>query len=122
MRMRFDSLVGFCLAVLIGFVLASSLEAQDKAAKAQKAEPKLSNIQGSVQMVANDVSTITVLVGSVARKVVYNAATKFVYGHSDKNKPGALGQVKQGYYISCAGTFDDKVQLMAKECVYREEK
>ena len=115
MRMRFASLVGFCLAVLIGFVLASSLEAQDKAAK-------VSNIQGSVQMVANDVSTITVLVGSVARKVVYNAATKFVYGHSDKNKPGALGQVKQGYYISCAGTFDDKVQLMAKECVYREEK
>ena len=74
MRMRFASLVGFSVAVLIGFVLASSLEAQDKAAKAQKAEPKLSNIQGSVQMVANDVSTITVLVGSVARKVVSETA------------------------------------------------
>jgi hypothetical protein len=98
------------------------MEAQDKAQKAQKGEPKLSNIQGTVQMIANDVSTITVRVGSVPRKVVYSANTKFLYGHSDSNKPGALGQVKQGNYISCAGTFDTKAQLMARECVYREEK
>jgi len=110
------------LAVLIGSVLAPNVEAQDKAAKAQKAEPKLSNIQGRVQMVANDISTITVLVGSAPRKVVYNGTTKFVYGHSNNNKPGALSQVKQGNYISCAGTFDSKAQLMARDCVYREEK
>jgi len=125
MRVRFASLMGLCFAVLMGLVLASGVEAQDKAPKAQKAqkaEPKLSNIQGTVQMVANDVSTITVRVGSVPRKVIYSANTKFLYGHSDNNKPGALGQVKQGNYISCAGTFDAKAQLMARECVYREEK
>ena len=121
-RMRVTSLLGLCLAFLIGCVLTSAVEAQDKAAKAQKQEPKLSNIQGRVQLVAGDISTITVLVGSAPRRVVYNGSTKFVYGHSDNNKPGALSQVKQGNYISCAGTFDNKSQLMARECVYREEK
>jgi len=120
--MRVTSVVGLCLAFLIGCALTSGVEAQDKAAKAQKQEPKLSNIQGRVQMVAGDISTITVLVGSAPRRVVYNGSTKFLYGHSDNNKPGALSQVKQGNYISCAGTFDSKSQLMARECVYREEK
>ncbi len=110
MRVSFASLMGLCFAVLMGLVLASGVEAQDKAPKAQKAQK------------AEPKSTITVRVGSVPRKVIYSANTKFLYGHSDNNKPGALGQVKQGNYISCAGTFDAKAQLMARECVYREEK
>src|SRR5919109_530621 len=122
MRMRFANIVGLCFAVLIGLVLASGVEAQDKAAKAQKTEPQMSNIQGRVQMVANDITTITVLVGSAPRRVVFSTSTKFFHGHSDKNKPGALAQIKVGYYISCGGTFDAKAQLMAKECVYREER
>jgi len=45
-----------------------------------------------------------------------------LYGHSDNNKPGAVAQLKEQYYISCIGPFNDKSQLMATECVYRETK
>ena len=118
MRVRFGRFVS--IAVLVGFV-AAPLVAQDK--KAEKKQAQTQNIQGTVQNMSKDTSTITVrTTGTVTRLVMYNPKTKFLYGHSDNNKPGALGQVKQGNYISCAGTFDAKAQLMARECVYREEK
>jgi hypothetical protein len=50
------------------------------------------------------------------RKVLYSADTKFVTGHSNKNKPGSVDEVKPGNFISCGGTFTG-VKLTAKECV-----
>jgi hypothetical protein len=117
MKVRVRGVMGLCFAVLLGFVLAFNLVAKDKAPK----PPKMSNIQGRVQMIDAASSTITVEKGSTRRAVVYSADTKFMVGHSNDNKPGSADQVKTGNYISCSGTFSG-VKLMAKECVYRESK
>ena len=95
-----------------------------KADKAQKGAPAKANIQGIVQNIGKDISTITVRVGTgtATRQVVYDAKTKFLSGHSDDNKPGTLAQVKLSSFISCVGAFNAKDQLMATECVYRDAK
>jgi hypothetical protein len=111
-----------CIALSIAVVAAmfsmTSFAQEKKGAAAAK-----ENIQGTVQNMSKETSTITVRVGTggtATRQVVYDAKTKFLYGHSDNSKPGALAQVKDSFYISCAGTFNAKNQLMAQECVYRE--
>ncbi len=120
MRVKCSGLTGPCLGILFGLVLAFNLGAQDKAPKAAKA-PKTMNVQGKVQMQDKATSAITVNAkGNIKRQVVYSGDTKFLYGHSKDNKPGSVDQVKDGYYISCSGTYNAKTQLEAKECVYRE--
>ena len=120
MRMCRSVLRVLCLAALFG-VLAFQLSAQKKA-KAAKA-PKQSNIQGSVQSMDKSKMMITVRTGTAKRDVMYSADTKFMYGHSNNNKPGSVDQVKDNNYISCSGTYDKgKVELKATECVYRETK
>jgi hypothetical protein len=123
MQVRFTVLAGLSLAVLLGSA-SMSQGAQDKAQKADKGGKKASeNIQGTVQNISKDKSMITVrTTGTLTRTVVYDAKTKFMYGHSDDNKPGNVSQLKEQYYISCGGTLDSKSQLMATECVYRETK
>ena len=126
MRIRLVCLGALSIAVLLGFSMPN-LAGQEKAQKADKAEKKgaeKANVQGTVQNMSKDTSTITVRVGTgqVTRQVIYDAKTKFLYGHSDNNKPGAVAQVKEQNYISCVGTYNDKSQLMATECVYRESK
>ena len=117
MRVKCSVLTGPCLGILFGLVLAFNLGAQDKAKKA----PKTMNVQGKVQMLDKNTSAITVNAkGNIKRNVVYSGDTKFLYGHSKDNKPGSADQVKDGYYISCSGTYNAKTQLEAKECVYRE--
>lgn len=120
MRIRF---AGFASVVALATLFAiPNVIGQGKAQKADKGQEK-ANIQGTIQNMSKDTSTITVrTTGTVTRLVVYNAKTKFLYGHSDNNKPGNISQVKVTNYISCAGTFDAKNQLMATECVYREAK
>jgi len=116
MRLSFAGFVS--VAVLAGLFTVSHLNAQGKAQQSEK-----KNIQGTIQNMSKDTSTITVRTdGTVTRVVVYTAKTKFLFGHSDNNKPGSLSQVKVSNYISCAGTFDPKGQLMATDCVYREAK
>jgi hypothetical protein len=120
MRILFSRFLGLPLVALLSLVLVFSVAAQDKAPK----KSKLSNIQGTVQMISKATSTITVqTTSSIKREVVYNADTKFLYGHSNKNTPGAVDQVKDGNFISCSGTFNaGKPQLMAQDCIYRETK
>jgi len=128
MKIRLACVGALTIAVLLGLNAMPNLAAQDKAQKADKADKKgaaeKANVQGTVQNMSKDTSTITVRTGTgqVTRQVVYDAKTKFLYGHSDNNKPGAVAQVKEQNYISCVGTFNDKSQLMATECVYRETK
>ena len=117
MRTRFSGFSASVIPILFSLLLAFSLLAKDKAPK----PPKMSNIQGRVEMVSKDKSTITVAKGNFKRDVVYTGETKFLYGHSRNNKPGAADQVKDGNYISCAGTFEGP-KLMAKECIYRERR
>ncbi len=119
MRVKFSRLAGPCFGILLGLVLAFSLGAQTKAAKPPKA-PKTMNVQGRVQMIDKGTSTITVAKGNVKKAVVFSGDTKFLYGHSKDNKPGAADQVKEGFYISCSGPYNDKMQQMATTFVYRE--
>jgi hypothetical protein len=108
------------LAVLVGLFSVPHLGAQGK----EKAGPQQkANVQGTIQNISKDTSTFTVRTnGTATRLVVFNPKTRFLYGHSDNNKPGSVEQVKVSNYISCAGTFDAKSQLMATDCVYRETK
>jgi hypothetical protein len=119
MRVRLASFQGLCFMVLLGFVLALSAIAQDKA-------PKGANVQGTVMTIKKDTSTITVNtsdlnISKTPRQVMYSASTTFMYGHSNDNKPGTLDKVQMGNYISCTGAMEKGV-LMATECVYRETK
>ena len=129
MKIRLACVGALTIAVLLGLNAMPNLAAQEKAQKAQKADKtekkgEKANVQGTVQNMSKDTSTITVRTGTgqVTRQVMYDAKTKFLYGHSDNNKPGAVAQVKEQNYISCVGTYNDKSQLMATECVYRESK
>ena len=129
MRIRLACLGALSIAVLLGLISMPNVAAQEKAQKAQKADKtekagEKANVQGTVQNMSKDTSTITVRTGTgqVTRQVIYDAKTKFLYGHSDNNKPGAVAQVKESNYISCVGTYNEKSQLMATECVYRESK
>ena len=125
MTIRLVTLAGLLIAVLFGLTSIPDTVAQDKAQKGEKAQKgqkvEQQNIQGTVQIMSKDTSTITVRTTDTAsRQVVYKSSTKFLYGHSNDNKPGTLAQVKESYYISCSGTFNAKNQLEATECVYRE--
>jgi hypothetical protein len=125
MRIKLAGLAGLSFLVLLALLWTPNVIAQskaEKAEKARKASPERANIQGTVQNMSKDTSTIVVGVGTAARQVVYSPTTKFLYGHSDNNKPGGLAQVKETNYISCSGTFNAKSQLMADLCVYRETK
>src|SRR5437764_14226146 len=110
MKVRISGVAGLCFTVLFSFVLATNVVAKSKT-------PKLSNIQGRVQMIDKGSSTITVEKGAVRRQVVYSADTKFLHGHTTKNTPGSADQVKDGNYISCAGTYNG-TKLAANECIY----
>ena len=116
MRLRLSSFLGLCFAVLLSFVLAVSAVAQDKGKKAAQ-----ENIQGTVNLIAKDKSTITVDTGTAQRQVMYSPATKFMVGHSDDSKAGTLYKVQMGYYVSCSGAMDKGV-LLATTCLYRDKK
>ena len=116
MRIRFSQMVGLSLAALAGLFVAADVAATEK-------DTKLTNLQGKVRMIDTDNSTITVDTKAGPRRlVVYNAETKFRYGHSGKGKESSAEQVHESNYISCAGTFDQKMRLVAKECVHRESR
>jgi hypothetical protein len=116
MRVKFSGIVGMSFAALLGLVLAFNIVAADK-------PMKMANLQGKVQMMNKDTSTITVeQKGGLRRQALYSGDTKFSMGSSKKNKPGSLDQVKEGNFINCSGTYNDKTQLVAKICVYRESK
>jgi hypothetical protein len=115
MRIRYSLSLAFLLVAFLTFFLAANTFAADK----------LMNVQGKVHMLDKSASTITVELkpGGATRKVIFNADTKFLYGHSKDSKPGSLDQVKEGNYISCAGTYEgNKLELKATECIYRETK
>jgi hypothetical protein len=122
MKIRLTCLGALSIAVLVA-LLSMNLAAQEKGQKGEKkGAGDKGNIQGTVANMSKETSTITVRTGTgaVTRQVVYSAQTKFLYGHSDNNKPGNVAQVKESFYISCVGGFNDKSQMMATECVYRE--
>jgi len=118
MRTRFSNISGLCLGTILGLVLTFQLAAQKNPAK----PPKISNVQGIVEDLDKGKMTLAVRSGTMRKNVSYSAETKFMYGHSKNNKPGSADQVKDSFYISCSGSYDSKMVLAAKECIYREAK
>src|SRR5438445_6691476 len=119
MTKRDCGLTGLAILIVLGATLTVQLAAEDKKAK----PPKMITYQGTVKMMDKAKSTIGVNVSNVQRDVMYSADTKFMYGHSKDNKPGSVDAVKEGFYISCAGTTEDgKLHVMAKVRVDRENK
>ena len=120
MRLSFTCIGALALAVVLGLMTTRDLSAQDK--KGEQKKP--TNIQGTVSNMSKD--TITVRLSDsaspVTRQVLFDSKTKFMYGHSNDNKPGDISKVKMQYFISCEGNLNDKQQLMAEACVYRETK
>ncbi|HTT66267.1 MAG TPA: hypothetical protein VMG35_30660 [Bryobacteraceae bacterium] len=111
MRSSFLTILVLCLAVLIA---TAPLMAADK-------PPAKGKINGTVQQLNKDTSTITVRKGNIQRQVVYNADTKWQYGMQGSAKVSTLDQLKEGWYINCDGTFDG-TKLVASACRFRESK
>ena len=114
MTIRFLNLPGYCLTALLALTAAGG--ASDK-------PPKLTNLQGKIHLIDKDNSTITVDTKNGSRRlIVYRPETKIRYGHSSKGKESSWEQVHETNYISCAGTYDEKMRLVASECVHRESR
>src|SRR4051812_3418393 len=116
MSARLVGLATISIVVLAGSVMLPNVSAQDKA----KVDKGGQNIQGTVVDISKDKSIITIRSGSATRLVGWNSATKFLYGHSQDNKPGTVEQLKASFYIDCVAGFDAKKELTARTCVYRE--
>lgn len=101
------------LLLLLGSAPVYHVNAKDKAQSA--------NIQGKVKMIDREDSTITVDMGNLRRQVLVSPDTSFRYGRK-KSQTGAWDQVKEGDYISCSGVYNEKEQLKATACVYRESR
>ena len=116
MRTKLGVCAALCLALVAGSALMSNTFAH--ATKMQKTG-KTTNLEGKVGKVDKD--TITVLVGNSPKPVMVNSDTKFLMGHTTDNKPGSVSEIKQGNYISCTVNTDDKGNLVAKQCLYRDK-
>ena len=123
MRFSLTCLGALCIAVILSLTSTQNLSAQEK--KAQKSEQKKKeNIQGTVSNMSKDTITVRLAerASPVTREVLYDSKTKFMYGHSNDNKPGDISKVKMQNFISCEGDLNSKQQLVAELCVYRETK
>ena len=123
MRLRHLGLGGLCLAPLLGLLMAFQLGAQIVPEPAKS--PKPLKIQGTVEHIDKGKMTITLVLGEMGHRhqVIFSAGTRFMVGQEDDNKPGSLGQVRNGFHISCTGKYiEGKPEMRATECVYRTAK
>jgi hypothetical protein len=105
-----------CITVVLSMALSQNVAAKDKT-------PSMTSVQGKVFMIDKDSSTIMVdTKNGVRRLIVYSPETKFKYGHNGKGKDSSWGQLEETHYISCVGRSDEKMRLLATECVHRESK
>lgn len=76
------------------------------------AAEKKGRVEGRVSLTDKDKSTLTVRQGDAGgEKVVhYEAATKWTsqYHGAKESNPIEAGDVKEGDYVTCVGTYDDK--------------
>ena len=103
--------------VLLGVVLALALPAQANAQeKKAGAAPKEVQLNGRIQMINKETSTITLKVDNVDRYVVYNEQTKYTI----RNQPGSAKDVKEGVRVICKGKLDEKGRLAATRIDVRD--
>ena len=111
--------IAFCAALSLALLVGSALTFESFAQAKSKQASKTTNIQGKVGKVDND--TVTILVGNTPKPVMINGDTKFIMGHTTDNKPGSIGAIKQGDFISCTVSTDAKSNFIATQCLYRDK-
>ena len=99
-----NKVVGLLFMVTLVFSLSATSFSQDKA--------KEGRVEGRVQNSNKDKSTLTVRSDSTNAQTVvsYDASTKWVsqYHGEKKANPIDAGEVKDGDYVICRGSYDDK--------------
>ena len=107
------NLIRLAVGLFLSLVLGITLVAQEKKGKSNELR-----VNGRIQMLAKDTSTITLQVGSMKRTVIYSPDTKITY----RNKPASIDELKEGLRVIVLGTPDDKGQIMASRIDVREGK
>jgi hypothetical protein len=114
MKRSVSRFIGAPLVAVLLLAVAGTVIAKEKKAAGTKQD----RVEGRVQMINKDTSTITVTAkNNVQRQVVYSSDTKFTY----RNKPGSIDDVKDGRRVICLGKFEG-VKLMASRVDVREGK
>jgi len=111
MRRSYSLLAGLFAVLALSLALAVPLKAQEKKSKPDR-------LDGRVQMINKDTSTITLRIDQAQRFVIYDKNTQFTY----RNKPSSLDEVKDGRRVFCLGKFDDKARLIASRIDVRSGK
>jgi hypothetical protein len=97
-----------CIVALV-FSVSTPGFAQDAAKKGR--------VEGRIALIDKDKSTITVRLGEMAgqKTVHYDSSTKWVSQyHGDKNVNTIdASEVKEGDYVICVGSYDDKNEFHA---------
>ncbi|MBZ5496111.1 MAG: hypothetical protein LAP85_06880 [Acidobacteriia bacterium] len=104
------------LAVICLFFFVPLLSSQIK----QDAKTKQDRLDGIVQSIDKDTSTITIRqVGATnfVWQIVYDKSTQFTY----RNKPATFSEVKEGRRIICLGKADKPNKLLATRVDVRDK-
>ena len=100
--------LGLLFALVLAFPLATAMFAQEAPAKAKQA--KAARWEGRIERSDKDKSSLTVRKAgeSLEKTVMYDSSTKWVSQyHADKKVNDIdAGQVKDGDYVICTGTYD----------------
>jgi len=98
-------------AVLFMVVLVFSLSAPGFAQGAAKK----AHVEGRVELSSTDKSTLTVREEVGERTVHYDASTKWVSQYHGDKKVNTIdaSKVKEGDYVICLGSYDDKKEFHA---------
>ncbi len=110
-----------CAGLFVGFLLTAGLVAAQEKGKAKERQDRL---DGRIQMINKDASTITIRMrsGNATRQIVYNSNTKIgkFAGRGNPDKPASADDLKDGQRIIAVGKFNDKAQLEATQISIRE--
>lgn len=115
MKKSFSKLHIWLMAALLAGAFAVGVQAAE--------EKDLDRIEGHVQLISWDTSTITVgqhvtSQGTrVPRQVVFSDATKFTY----RNEPSSVEMLKDGRRVICLGKFDDSGKFRATRIDVRDK-
>ena len=101
------------VAVLFMIVLVFSMSVSGFAQDATKE----ARVEGRIVRSSTDKSTLTVRTKLVERTVHYDASTKWVSQYHAEKKVNTIdaSQVKDGDYVICLGSYDDKKEFHATE-------
>ena len=104
--MRMERLITLFEGAFIFLTLAVMASAEDQ----KKTSTKEDRLSGTVHMIDKETSAFIIRKGTVQRKVVYNAETKFTI----QNKSGgSVDDMIVGRRVICLGKFNDKAHLVA---------